>query len=402
MFSAERAWSQSASLKSDDAHPPKRHHVARRLTKAQRLAELLSSLVESCNADSQTRLQARAYKASIAGQAAFEKKQWQNALREYCVVKVILDVLVSKADESTQSVYKEGISGVDPSLRYSAYQSQVGSTGDMLSFAYNYVSKDTSLMDLLNDINPAIVEERQKGPTRAGITSIQWRSRTASLDFPEIAVSLLKVQDAQAAFTERTSTFDLAPHEKASAMDDVLNAWAEAEESVAKIIEEGAGRSQDKEQNLQIIRTYVGFHTISARVQRDLLLIKDLEKRQGNQITILKDLVRLHDSIIRVFNPVSSFLTIAEYSADLRFPWYTGRCSTSRRSRISTELFQSFSMYFTRPFTSTTKRLYFYTCTSRESGNIPEKYLSFIHFCHPFRHSHHQGRRRHPRCNAFQ
>jgi hypothetical protein len=141
---------------------------------------------------------------------------------------------------------------------------------------------------------------RRDSSARAGITSIQWRSRTATLEYPEIVVSLLKVQDTQTAFDERIATFDISVTEKAAAMDEILNAWAETEDSVRKIIEEGVATSQEKEQTLQIILTYVSFHFISTRVQRDILLVQSSEKRKGVQLTVLKDLVRLHDSIIQV------------------------------------------------------------------------------------------------------
>jgi hypothetical protein len=153
---------------------------------------------------------------------------------------------------------------------------------------------------LLKEVNPAVLEPGQDGSARAGITSIQWRSRTAKLEYPEIVVSLLKVQDTQSAFDQRIGAFDLSVTEKAAAMDDILNAWAETEASVRKIIDEGVSKSQEKEQTLQIILTYVNFHFIATRVQRDVLLVKGSEKRRGVQLALLKDLVRLHDSIIQV------------------------------------------------------------------------------------------------------
>jgi len=314
LFSAERAWSQSASLKSDNMHQRKRHHISRRLRKAVHHAENLSNLLDSVNADTQIRLESRAYKATLAGQSAFEAKRWDIALREYSIAKVILDVLLSKADENTRSVYKEASATVDPSLRYCGYQLQIGSQGDILSLARTHIPKDSTLIKLLEEINPAALQSRQDSTARAGITSIQWRSRTAPLEYPEIVVSLLKVQDTQTGFHERVASFDLSATEKASAMDEILNAWAETEDTVRRIIDEsGVAARQDKEQSLQIILTYVSFHFIATRVQRDILLVKDLEKRRGVKMTVLKDLVRLHDSIIQV-NPSSDLLTSRVFS----------------------------------------------------------------------------------------
>jgi RNA-binding signal recognition particle 68 len=91
-------------------------------------------------------------------------------------------------------------------------------------------------------------------------------------------------------------------------MDEILNAWAEAEDATHRVIDEGAGmRAQDKEQALQIILTYVSFHFVATRVQRDVLLIKDLEKKKGAKLPVLKDLVKLHDSIIQVSQVVRLF-----------------------------------------------------------------------------------------------
>jgi RNA-binding signal recognition particle 68 len=300
LFSAERAWSQSASLKSNDIHQKRKHHISRRSNKAVHHAENLSQLLDSVHADTQTRLESRAYNATLAGQSAFEGKRWEVALREYSIAKVILDVLLSKADENNHQVYKDASATVDPSLRYCGYQLQTGSQGDLLSLARTHVPKDPTLIQLLEEINPAALQIRQDNTARAGITSIQWRSRTVTLEYPEIVVNLLKVQDTQQAFHERIATFDLSATEKGAAMDEILNAWAEAEDSVRKIIDEGVATRQDKEQSLQIILTYVSFHLIAARVQRDVFFVKDLEKRRGVKMTVLKDLVRLHDSVIQV------------------------------------------------------------------------------------------------------
>ena len=272
------------------------------MTKAVRYARELVELVEveSSHASTLSRLEARAYAATLAGQSAFEGHRWDVALREYSIAKVILEVLLSKADDANRSIYKEASTTVDPGLRYCGYQLKIVSQGDILSLARPHLPQDESLLVLLKEINPAILEPRQDSSARAGITSIQWRTRTAKLEYPEIVVSLLKVQDTQTAFDERMATFDLSVTERAAAMDDILNAWAEAEDSVRKIIEEGVATSQDKQQTLQIILTYVSFHFIATRVQRDILLVKSSEKRRGTKMAVLKDLVRLHDSIIQV------------------------------------------------------------------------------------------------------
>jgi len=113
-------------------------------------------------------------------------------------------------------------------------------------------------------------------------------------------VNLLKVQDTQTSFNDRVAAFDLSATDKATAMDEILNAWAETEATVQKLLDEGVATQQDKEQNLQIILAYVSFHFIATRVQRDVLLVKDLASRRGVNFPALKDLVRLHDSIIQV------------------------------------------------------------------------------------------------------
>ena len=300
LFSAERAWSQSASLKSDDVHPKKSHHINRRLNRAIHHAAHLSSLLDSVHADTQTRLESRAYRATLAGQSAFERKHWDIALQQYSIAKIILQVLSSKTDDSTLSIYKEFSTTIDPSLRYCGYQLQTGSGGDILALARQHIPRDNTLMSLLEQINPEALQPRRDSAARAGITSIHWRSRTATLEYPEIVVNLLKVQDTQTLFDERVATFELSATEKATAMDEILNAWAETEATVQKLLHEGVATRQDKEQNLQIILAYVSFHFIATRVQRDVLLVKDLAGRRGVKLAVLKDLVRLHDSIIQV------------------------------------------------------------------------------------------------------
>jgi hypothetical protein len=302
LFSAERAWSQSASLKSDDVHPKKKHHINRRLDRAVHHAEHLSSLLDSVHADTQTRLESRAYRATLAGQSAFEQKRWDRARQQYSIAKIIIEVLSSKTNGSTLSIYKEFCATIDPSLRYCGYQLQTGSGGDILNLARQHIPRDSTLISLLEQINPEALQPRRDSAARAGITSIRWRARTATLEYPEIVVNLLKVQDTQSSFDERIATFELSATEKATAMDEILNAWAETEATVQKLLDEGFATTQDKEQNLQIILAYVSFHFIATRVQRDVLLVKDLTSRRGVKIAVLKDLVRLHDSIIQVIS----------------------------------------------------------------------------------------------------
>jgi len=303
LFSAERAWSQSASLKSNEEQYGKRkHHIARRLKKAISHAEKLSSLLDSelLSAEPSTRLEVRAYKSTLTGQSAFESKRWETALKAYSTAKIILEVLLSKSDETSRPVYKEALTAVDPGLRYCGYQLQINtSEGDVFSLAQGYFVKDEELMGLLREVNPEILDKRRESSTRAGITSVEWRGRRAALKHPEIVVALLNVQDTQAAFHERTTTFELSAQEKVAAMDEILNAWAETETEVQRLIDDEVTVKQDKEQNLQIILTYVSYHFIATRVQRDVLLAKDLQRKR-NTMTALKDLVRLHDSIIQV------------------------------------------------------------------------------------------------------
>lgn len=298
MFSAERAWSHSARLKSDDTHRKKKQHIARRLIRAVHHTQHLSSLLDSINADTQTRLESRAYGATLAGQSSFERKDWNDALQQFSIAKIILEVLSSKAQDP--SIYKEFSTTVDPSLRYCGYQLQTGSQGDILTLARQHLPHDSTLISLLEQVHPEALQPRRDSTARAGITSIHWRSRTATLEYPEIVVNLLKVQDTQTLFDERVAAFDLSATEKASAMDDILNSWAETEATVQKLLDEGVATEQDKEQNLQIILAYVSFHFIATRVQRDVFLVKDLASRRGVKIAVLKDLVRLHDSIIQV------------------------------------------------------------------------------------------------------
>ena len=301
LFSAERAWSQSTSLKSAvNMHSQKKRHIARRLKKAIGYAELLSQLLESelVNADTQSQLEAKAYVATLSGQSAFERKQWDIALHQYGIAKSILDVFISQSNDTNRAIYKEAGTSVDPGLRYCAYQ--LGLQDDIVTIAHNRIASDTNLINQLKELKPGFLHDRQT--TNLGVKSIQWRSRTASLEHPEIIVSLSQVQETQAAYDERLSRFPLSASEKADAMDDVLNAWAEAQNAVRKLLDEAVGTLvQDKEQNLQVILTYVSFHCIAARVRRDVLLIKS-EKRGKhlNTIPVLKDLVRLHDSIIQV------------------------------------------------------------------------------------------------------
>lgn len=324
LFSAERAWSQSTSLKSDeDQYTKRKHHISRRLKKAISHAEKLTSLLdsESLSVNATSRLEARAYKATLTGQSAFESKQWQSALTGYSTAKVILEVLLSKSDDNNRLVYKEALQAVDPGLRYCGYQLQLNtSQGDTFSLAQKYLPKDdNTIIDLLKGVNSSILDARRESSARAGITSIEWRGRNAPLRHPEIVVALLAVQDTQSSLSERTTTFDLSPTEKVAAMDEILNAWAEAQTEVQRLVDDEVTVKQDKEQNLQIILTYVSFHFIATRVQRDGLLVKELQKKSGS-MTILKDLVRLHDSIIQVYFSHLSFrvdMLMVEYKANL-------------------------------------------------------------------------------------
>jgi hypothetical protein len=307
LFLAERAWSQSSSLRKsdDDAHGKRRHHTHRRLSKAVHFAEQLSSLLESedIQAEEITLLEARAYTTALVGQYSFESKRWDVALRNYSISKVILETLLSKAHDSALGIYKEFSGIIDPGLRYCAYQLQLANHSDIFALAIAHLPRDESLLSNLKSINPSILDTKTTtSVTAGGINSVQWRRHTAQIIHPEIAVQLAKLRDVQFMFSDRVSTFPLSATETASSMDDLLNAWAETQDAVKKVMEESVGMSQEKEQGLQIILTYVSFHGICERVRRDLLLVKELEQRRAGQrkMAVLKDLVRLHDSIIQV------------------------------------------------------------------------------------------------------
>jgi RNA-binding signal recognition particle 68 len=303
LFLAERAWSQSSTLKNahEDATGKRKHHTHRRLNKAVHYAEQLSSLLqtEGVHVDTVSLLEARAYAASLGGQYAFESKRWEVAVRYYSISKVVLETLLSKADETTRLIYREYSALIDPGLRYCAYQLHLPNPADILALAITHLPRDEVLLANITAVNSTILETTvDKGPSK-DITSIQWRRRTALITNPEIAVQLAKLREVQAAFTARVATSPASA--TANLMDEVLNAWAETEDTVKKVMEENVGMSQDKEQSLQVVLTYVSYQVICERVKRDLLLVKELERRKvGGEMAVLKDLVRLHDSVIQV------------------------------------------------------------------------------------------------------
>ena len=314
LLTSERAWAHAMLMKSahgDDAAGPgitgsTRRHIISRLEKA---AKTASELVERLRERHVSRagdgdvLEARAYRASLAGAEAFEKQSegrrnaddraseqaWQACLRHYAEARVIYAAFYER---HTKDVYRDILANtVDPTIRYAAYQAHLSRTIAIPTIAKRYFpTDDAELVALVEQVDEYALKDKPAPSTDADDAaaaaarpqdipnSVTWRGRTANIVDASIGQALAAVTAAEARLRSYLASGASASNrDKAAAYDDVLTASQDVADATKRAtdelekerVDEGDPRMQD----LRVTSLAVNYDLVSWRVGRNRVLI---------------------------------------------------------------------------------------------------------------------------------
>ncbi|KAH9826093.1 signal recognition particle 68 kDa protein [Teratosphaeria destructans] len=306
ILTSERAWAHAMHIKtshSDDAGGitgSTRAHIISRLHKAVKVAaELVASLTrqDTSHASDQDVLEARAYRASLAGAEEFEKQaggqkggeegkeRWRGCLRAYAEARV---VYASLYERGKKEVFKEVLAtAVDPTIRYAAYQAGLARTVGIPAVARRYFPvEDQELVRRVEAVDAWALKEKPAPKTEAEKearpmevpNSVTWRGRRANIVDASIGQALAGVTAAEARLRSYLSSNPTASsRDKAAAYDDILVAAQDAADASKRAtdelekerVDEGDPRMQD----LRVTSLSVSYDMISWRIGRNRVLI---------------------------------------------------------------------------------------------------------------------------------
>lgn len=303
IFSMERLWAQAMETKAMlevNSSASGRRHVISKLAKALKYykdSDLGSFTKLDSNGQSPLwKLEVVVYKSLLAGQLAFEQHRWTQASQKYSEARTGLTVVAEKSkNDALKEMIGETISAtVDPSLRFSVYQTQSKRDKDIPTLARALAQKaDGDFLDLIKDIEPSALSLNNDQNPSAELGEIEWRQHKATVQDPDLASAILQARkvDSSAQSIENVEEFD-----------SVLQSWQDCVDKLHEIIEK-AESSGNADQKLYIVSSYLRYNLIFRRIQRDMLIISHLEKKQSTQqkfstvYELARDKLRIYGSI---------------------------------------------------------------------------------------------------------
>lgn len=282
---------QQATLKS------RMPYAAAKLTTALKNShKYLDFSTEASELDQYSLLETYAFVGLIEGQLLITKKQYSKAIYPLSVVRCILQCIHS-TKEADDAYYEVIDSTIDPALKLAlaqVYQLKPSSVASLAkenaASAANNQDNDnylTKAVKIVKDINPAYITPSDDPETML-IDSITWAEYTAQVKNEDVALAIMKANDAQKEIVEHEpSTFDKALLE----FEDAINFQ---EEQIERM-----GDNEDESQQEHIVLTYVKYHSILLKTRRDLTLLSDVSKdlKDSDSLPRQKVLTILRDSL---------------------------------------------------------------------------------------------------------
>lgn len=344
LLSSERAWAQAMQMKSAHSADPSakgivgaaRRHIISRLNKATGYSEQLVNLLQDQSTSGATDtdiVEARAYYASLCGALNLEKRKWEQCLQHYAVARIVYTTLSQMAKKDA---FRDLLSGtVDPSIRYAAYQMKLPRSKPLPSLAINYFPSNTEVRSEVEKVDPNCLKEDAAGTRRTADGEVQqlpetieWRSRTVSLEDASISQALAAAAAAEAhltAWLAEPAGKSASSKDKAAAYDNVIIASQDAVDATKTAIDdltsEGVDPGDKRMQSLQITRTAVNYALVGWRVGRNRVLCGEQddssfdanatkasrgnkagsrrEEGHGKKLTQLRERVVLYDSTLQ-------------------------------------------------------------------------------------------------------
>lgn len=322
-----------------------RRHIGSRLCKASvYAAHLLDQLKvkDVSGASTQDIFEARAYYVSLRGAAEFEKQHWGKCLQAYSEARFIYTRLSIFGNLKQDDLFRGlNSSGIEPSIRYAAYQLKLPRTTSVDKIVERYLPRTNN--EYVEEILTIVSEEsagRKKGAAE-GLqdtpSTITWRSRTVNLEDASTAQALASISVAEEkllSFLSSDSSSD--SKSKAAAYDEVLLASQDAVDATKTAIDEltaeGLPQGDRRMQALQITRTAVNYALVGWRIGRNRVLCgehdgaileeremrkpkkprKDGKERKAQQESIGQKLTRLRERVVLYDSTLQSLDSLKE------------------------------------------------------------------------------------------
>lgn len=325
-------------------------HIQSRFHKASTYAGHLVKLLENeevTKATSEAQLEARAYYVSLRGAIEFEKRSWEDCLREYSEARFIYTTLAQSKSQKQEDLFRDLLNAtIDPSIRYAAYQLKLPRTISIDTLVLRYVPKKSDFVRKILEehpeafVNPATAQRKTpSGNAESVPMTIDWRSRVVNLEDAATAQALAAVSHAETKLSAfLTSNPDATPQLKAAAYDEVLIPSQDAVDATKTAIDElsaeGVPQGEGRMQALQVTRTAVNYALVGWRIGRNRMLcgrqdgalletethknlgkdnkmIKNPQESTGRKLTRLRERVVLYDSTLQSLDSVKGLPGVA-------------------------------------------------------------------------------------------
>ncbi len=254
-----------------------------------------------------------AYTLMLSGKFLRYRDEYQDALEQLCVARDLLDKLAETADSSrNQALATLFADEISPEIRYCAHQ-----LGHTKSYEVDAIVKELSPKhrgSLVHGYDQVIkklfAESQNKQGSEGGhvLQPLLWDGQEVPIRNPELVDVLLQVQKAEAALKAEGSTHgdgsmfsERKSRKGVASYDAVLAALSDAEDVARKLVESqqvsskvtlshilhmcsyseppqntSAATSSTGARDIHFVHSYVVYHLLSRRIQRDLTLVSAL------------------------------------------------------------------------------------------------------------------------------
>ncbi|CAJ0859699.1 2332_t:CDS:10 [Entrophospora sp. SA101] len=305
LFDTERAWSYAMELKRESRSTGdlrKKHHLIRKLKKAEKCAKQLEHLCsrEIGKVDTRTVLEAQAYSSLMSGYLTIYEK------------------LSAAGTSHQETLCQSAIDDIDPNIRFCAFKLRLGT--DVEDLVKMTLGKNKGVgLDLLEaEVESVLTQSRQQ--KASFLNSITWHNRTVSLKNTDLAISILKAQDATKNL-ENALDSEAEDSTKMELFDALLEAYGDAENFAKNVVKEDAeatakvksSKSEKLTADLNFVYDYVAYNYLFHRIQRNLMLVETLKHNLKIQERSdakffggkYQEIVKLYDNVLQSLNEIN-------------------------------------------------------------------------------------------------
>ncbi|XP_077526149.1 signal recognition particle 68 [Haemaphysalis longicornis] len=292
LVQCERAWAHAMQLRQEaNTEPRKRFHLFGRLRKAVKHAQALAALcTSSVWCDARCKLEAQAYCAYLEGTLSTEMQQWKEAMESFHKAQTIYEKLAQALGEGQRALYQQRVDELSPSLRYCAYN-----IGDETAISDLKRMRVQGNVSMATELDHLIEQAREK--QASSLSEVTWLGRTVAVRHEKVRLLLLAAQEAPRELAQAPDLeAKIAVHERL--LFDCKDALQLLREDLRA---EGGGPPAKGApvSALQLLHSYLVYLRQRTTVERNLLLIKQLQQNQAGAPRKPQDLARPYEIIVQ-------------------------------------------------------------------------------------------------------